>query len=308
MRASAIVPPSRKTNTSIPGPESSAQFAPIPPHRRAAADGSGVSIFCGLQNPSLGKEHQHDGVQILIALESARCDFIWRKSCGDRCSRPIGGGELVILAPRIPHAKHWHHEASLILLYLTVSWLRRVEPHPVKGVTVESLRELTLRDPLIGSLTNEIRQSCIPLHEARRGHAAALGHCLAARIIHGMRQCHSTRRTVVRKLSSETMQRIAHHVHLRIAERIPPSSLAKEACLSPSHFSVLFKATAGMTCEQYIMRVRLARAKELIESGAYTVGQVAHLTGFSDHSHLSLRFAERFGAPPKAYLPAIRTV
>lgn len=282
--------------------------ASVLPNRHALAAGPGVSIYCEKQGPHSWEEHHHEAAQILIPLESAHCEFLWREPCGTKRSRTIGNGDLLMLAPRIRHAKQWFNKASIIILYLSDNWLSQFGPHRIEGVAVKSIRELTLRDPLIGALTNEIRQSCIPLLDERRGHAAALGYCLAARVMHGMRQCSSSERAVVRKLSAETMQRIALHVHARIAERIPMATLAKEARLSPSHFGVLFKATTGMTCEQYVMRVRLARAKELIESGAYTVGQVAHMTGFSDHSHLSLRFVEHFGSPPKSYLPSVRTV
>lgn len=282
--------------------------ASILPNRRAFADGPGVSIYCEQQCPNSWEEHHHDATQILIALKSAHCDFSWKEACGTKRSRTIGHGDLLMMAPRIRHAKHWYNDAGIIILYLSENWLCQFEPYKFEGVIIESLREFTLRDPLIGGLTNEICKSCIPLRDERRGHAAALGNCLAARVMQGMHQCRSNEQAVVRKLSAETMQRVAHHVQARIAERIPIQGLAKEARLSPSHFSVLFKATTGITCEQYIVRVRLGRAKELIESGAYTVGQVAHMTGFSDHSHLSLRFVEYFGAPPKAYLPKVRTV
>jgi transcriptional regulator GlxA family with amidase domain len=104
------------------------------------------------------------------------------------------------------------------------------------------------------------------------------------------------------------MQRVANYVQAHLADRIPVATLAKEARLSPSHFNVLFKATTDLTCEQYILRTRLARAKALIETGTYTVGQVAHMTGFSDHSHLTVRFTKFFGAPPRSFLPAVRTV
>ncbi|WP_425506193.1 helix-turn-helix domain-containing protein [Termitidicoccus mucosus] len=45
-----------------------------------------------------------------------------------------------------------------------------------------------------------------------------------------------------------------------------------------------------------------------LKTGSYTVNQVAYMTGFSDHSHLTAQFKRQFGVPPRAYLPRIRTV
>ena len=113
--------------------------------------------------------------------------------------------------------------------------------------------------------------------------------------------------TIQRQLGLETMQRVTSFVKVNLGEKISLAALAREARLSPGHFSVLFKATLGMTPEQYILRSRLLRAKGLIEGGAFTVGQVAYMTGFSDHSHLSVQFKRLFGVPPKLCLPRVRT-
>jgi transcriptional regulator GlxA family with amidase domain len=96
------------------------------------------------------------------------------------------------------------------------------------------------------------------------------------------------------------MSRVAQVIDAGLDEPIAIPALARMVNLSQSRFNVLFKATTGITCEQYILRTRLNRARDLIESGRYNIGQVAHMTGFSDHSHLTFKFTSWFGAPPKS--------
>jgi AraC family transcriptional regulator len=302
-----MVSPRGKTPHNFTTFESLQLPASILPNRRALTHGPGVSIYCDRQRPKDWPEHELAATKILIALEPARCCVTWLGATGQEHSRVIGQGDLVILAPGIRHTKSWMNEAGIIMLYLSESWLRQFSHPAIEGVMIESFSELNLRDPLIGGLTNEIRQTCIPLRDDSRAHAVALGLCLASRVVQSIARGRGSSRSVVRRLSGESMQRVANYVHAHLADRIPVATLAKEARLSPSHFNVLFKATTDLTCEQYILRTRLARAKALIETGTYTVGQVAHMTGFSDHSHLTVRFTKLFGAPPRSFLPKVRT-
>ncbi len=202
------------------------------------------------------------------------------------------------------HSKRLLAGGGLIMLFLTPEWVAQFDSPPLRGIAVESLRDLILRDHLIGSLTDALRRDCLPLSAATRSQAVALAYALAARLIAALALPSAS---PSRRLSNETMDRIAARLSLNASERIPPSSLAREAGVSPSHFRVLFKATTGMTCEQYILRHRILRAKSLIETGNYTIGQVAHMTGFADHSHLTKAFTRLLGAPPRSFFPRVRT-
>lgn len=134
----------------------------------------------------------------------------------------------------------------------------------------------------------------------------AHGACLAARIL-------QTKAKVLRRqsddsviLGSESKTRVCDFIESNLADKITIPALAHEARLSVSHFTMVFKATTGLTPEQYILRSRLLRARTLIETGTRTIGEIAYATGFADHSHLTVQFGRMFGAPPKAYRPEVR--
>lgn len=176
-------------------------------------------------------------------------------------------------------------------------------------MAVESVQEMTVHDPLVGGLAAKIHDHLDTAKPSSSVQIAALGQCLAARLLDGLDRKQTRQvREVRRLLGRETMARICTYVGENLAEKNPLAAMAREARLSPGHFSVLFKATMDMTPEQYVLRRRLLQAREFIKSGAYTVCQVAHMTGFSDHSHLTLQFGRLFGSPPRCYLPAVRTV
>jgi len=164
-------------------------------------------------------------------------------------------------------------------------------------------------DPIVAGVTAEMYRICEDATHSFDEQMIALGHCLAARLLQMFSRDFTTSpRSIQRQLRPERLARVIEFINRHHGERITQAMLAREACLSAGHFGVLFKATTGMTPEQYVLRTRLLRAKSLIESGNHTVCEVAYLTGFSDHSHFTSQFKRLFAAPPRTFLPSLRRV
>jgi AraC family transcriptional regulator len=76
--------------------------------------------------------------------------------------------------------------------------------------------------------------------------------------------------------------------------------IASQTGLSVAHFSREFKRSTGITPWGYVVQLRLDRASQLLKQGQ-SIGMVAANCGFSDHSHLSRLFKQRFGISPLAF-------
>ena len=72
--------------------------------------------------------------------------------------------------------------------------------------------------------------------------------------------------------------------------RPPISCRADLIHVSEGRFSHLFKESAGMAPLQYINKVRLEKAANLLKRGDYTVAEVANAVGFSDYNHFGRLF------------------
>jgi AraC-like DNA-binding protein len=83
--------------------------------------------------------------------------------------------------------------------------------------------------------------------------------------------------------------------------------VAREAAVSPFHFIRQFQALFGETPHQYRIRVRLERAKALLESSNYTVTDVCMEVGFSSLGSFSDLFARRVGMAPSVYRRQFRS-
>lgn len=296
---------------SISFPSSATQALPLPdfvvPDRRALFRTPGLQVYCNRQAPTKWLDYEYVDGLIVLALDGAKAVVSWHVNKIKTQRRTIRGGEYCFVPPGLKLGMHWNFHADVIILHLSPDLMNFMGFKWGRTIAFYSTPTLILRDPLVGMLVKKLSDFCDhhPVHETAQ--IIALGQCLAARVINGIKLSRKQPVRVKRKLGTETMRRVVQFVDDNLGEKILLASLAREARLSANHFTVLFKATMEMTPEQYILRTRLLRAKAIIQCGAYTVGKVAHMTGFSDHSHLSVQFKKLFGAPPRAFLPAVRT-
>lgn len=68
--------------------------------------------------------------------------------------------------------------------------------------------------------------------------------------------------------------------------------------MSPYHLHRLFKATLGMSPMQYMMQLRMRRARALLEGTRKPIGEIAAEIGCPDHSHFTKMFRKHWGVPP----------
>jgi AraC-like DNA-binding protein len=85
-------------------------------------------------------------------------------------------------------------------------------------------------------------------------------------------------------LDAVTTQRVAEHV-----------------LLSQYHFARLFKTAFGVTVHQYVMGLRLAQARHLLEADEQSVTEIALTVGYRSLSAFIHAFGKHCGVSPSAY-------
>jgi AraC-like DNA-binding protein len=78
-------------------------------------------------------------------------------------------------------------------------------------------------------------------------------------------------------------------------------ALAREALMSPGHFSRQFRAAYGETPYSYLMTRRIERAQLLLRRGELSVTEVCLEVGCTSLGSFSARFTELVGQTPTAY-------
>jgi len=104
---------------------------------------------------------------------------------------------------------------------------------------------------------------------------------------------------------SNTLQKIqpsVDYLHKHIDDpTIRVETLAESSGFHPRYFAKLFRDAYGVSPKQYLTRLRMERARELILSNRYSVSQIAQMTGFADIYHFSKTFKLENGVSPTEY-------
>ena len=109
----------------------------------------------------------------------------------------------------------------------------------------------------------------------------------------------------MRSVSNDyTIARVQHYIEKHYGESITISELAELSNLSASTFGRLFKKEMGATPMQYLLEVRLNKAKLLLGRTHMSLTEIANQCGFSSSAHLGATFKIATGVTPSEFRKA----
>ncbi len=76
---------------------------------------------------------------------------------------------------------------------------------------------------------------------------------------------------------------------------------AEKSFMSEVYFRKLFKAEHGISPREYIINLRINNAIRLMETGCYTLGEIARLSGWNDYRYFTTEFKRKTGVSPSNY-------
>lgn len=95
-------------------------------------------------------------------------------------------------------------------------------------------------------------------------------------------------------------------VQAHLTEHLTMHQAASQVHLSKQYFCRVFKASTGMTFTEYVCRLRLEKAKELLADPARRITDVAFAAGFQSIPYFDRTFRRCVGASPSDYRAALR--
>lgn len=96
--------------------------------------------------------------------------------------------------------------------------------------------------------------------------------------------------------------RVLSHISRHLEERLEVPALARIAGMSSSSLYEAFRQATTMSPIQYVKRLRLDRARQLMREEGCQAAEAAFRVGYESPSQFSRDFRRHFGLPPKRYL------
>ncbi len=125
---------------------------------------------------------------------------------------------------------------------------------------------------------------------------------VAEAIAAGFRPCKKCRPDLVGFAPNAELTAQAREMFDRtLTERSKVSTVAGNLGVSPGHLARLFKEQYGLSPSEYLARLRVDRARQLLAETDLSVLDIAYTAGFASLSHFYTCFRAQTGCTPRAY-------
>ncbi len=102
-------------------------------------------------------------------------------------------------------------------------------------------------------------------------------------------------------LSGYKLRRVREFISENLEQDMSLAEISAVADLSQFHFARAFRKSTGLTPQQYLMRQRIERAKELLAKDDLPIVEISLRTGFKNQSHFTTLFRKYTKFTPKLW-------
>ncbi|WP_276354344.1 response regulator transcription factor [Cohnella caldifontis] len=116
-----------------------------------------------------------------------------------------------------------------------------------------------------------------------------------------LREIHAVRETAGQRDVQRNILAAADYIREHYAEEISLNSVSTRFFITSTYFSSMFKEVIGENFLEFLTRIRMEHAKELLEHSALKVGQIGERVGYADSRYFSKLFKKQTGLMPTEY-------
>ena len=104
-----------------------------------------------------------------------------------------------------------------------------------------------------------------------------------------------------KKQASSLVEKASAYIQSHFAGELSLDDVSREINISPYYFSKLFKEETGENFVEYVTRIRIEHAKELLMQPDYSIKSICVESGFHDPNYFSRIFKKLTGLTPSEY-------
>ncbi len=101
--------------------------------------------------------------------------------------------------------------------------------------------------------------------------------------------------------STKELLEVLSYIEENLSKNITIEELAQMVHFHPNYFTRFFRDHIGCSPIQYINKMRLNRAKDLLRTTSLSIKEITDLTGYNDPSYFSKNFKKNIGLSPIEY-------
>lgn len=101
--------------------------------------------------------------------------------------------------------------------------------------------------------------------------------------------------------SESVISKAKTYIRENFANELSLDEVSRYVNISPYYFSKLFKEEAGENFIEYLTRIRIAHAKELLKNPELSIKEICLMSGYSDPNYFSRLFKKQEDVTPSEY-------
>jgi YesN/AraC family two-component response regulator len=253
------------------------------------------------KNGYTGKYHSHDFLEISYILSGSSTYNV------ENTKFQAKKGDLFLFNPGVYHNEIANINTSELHIGFNKVMLNGLPANFMLPTSASSLVKLVKYEAEFISCVNQI---ILEQERQEPGYELVLKTLVMRLIIILLRELHREEGgTYNYKCSFESSEKanivhtITSYMKEHYNEQISLDKIAKNTYLSPIYISKIFKEETGDSPINYLINIRLNRAKELLEEGQLSIKAIAKFVGYEDAYYFSKLFKKHFGIPPSKIKP-----
>lgn len=243
---------------------------------------------------------------LLVWIISGTAAVEERVSGGEWQTSLVAKGDFFLTASAEPYEMRWNvsgEDAFVVMhIYLGIAVLERAVYETFGRPASLRLREVSgghdevlsmLLEQLRAELTNRDVPSALFLH--------GLAQCVAVHLTRHYLDNSATDIAHRNALPAYKLRRVLADMERNLHQAFSLGDLSVAAGMSEYHFSRLFKKATGHSPSQFFIRLRMARARQLLLETERSIIDIGLEVGYSSPSHFSQVFKREVGVTPSQY-------
>ena len=208
----------------------------------------------------------------------------------------IPGNFCIVPAGEMAAASRWDGERQMMITQFSSDLLREVsESHDLGSVQLKSA--CALSDPQLSYLLFALREEFLGGNSSGRSYVEMLARAIVTRLLRAHADSPAARQHRG-GLSKLALRKVIGYIDERLEEDLSLNGMANAVGLSADHFARAFRKSTGVPPHRFVVQRRLSRARDLLQSTAMPIADIAQRLGFADQSHLTNHFRRHLGITP----------
>lgn len=254
--------------------------------------------------------HDHANFIEIVLVTQGSATHHWGKT-----TQVLSAGDLFCIAPEEPHGYTDVNNFEIINCLFDPELIK---PHQDLITASTALVEFLIIEPLYREETHQRRLLKLPTQafeqaitlldnmdqNLRSEHPKSLATLGQLYQFLALIESHHTSQNAFPEIIAAQNWAFAQaqsYMRTHLSEELDLKLLADSACLSPAHFSRVFKKATGLSPIAYLTKLRLDRATKLLTTTSQSITEIGMDCGFQDPAYFARVFKKTYYESPRNY-------